>query len=127
MKDIFSILLILFSFLSLHAQNIKAEYFDGPYLSTTKQKVHLKWIEKGVLKDSVVLKENASFFDRPQLPKVDLSNLNFTADIVTNFDLVSKFVALSDIHGQHDLFLKCSKCMRLSMKQVTGSMKMVTL
>ncbi len=88
---------------SLNAQ--KKKYYDGPYISYKKDNIKLQWIQKGKSRDSIVDRSSATVFDRNGLPKVDLTKLDPLPYEKAHFDDVEKWVAISDIHGQHDLFL----------------------
>ena len=89
-------------------------FFDGPYIKTVDDSYHLQWVAKGKVKDSIVKKANATKFINKGLPEVDLANLNFKQDTYTRHDSISKFLAISDIHGQHDLFIdsRLQRCAR---------------
>ena len=89
-----------------YAQKKKYDYYDGPYITIQEDSISLKWVEDGQPKDSIVLTSEASTFDREGLPVVDLAALDFDIETETHFDEVKKWVALSDIHGQHDLFVE---------------------
>lgn len=98
----------LFSFLmvsvDLEGQRGRKSYNDGPYIGSNGESARLMWIENGNKKDTVVNVSDSFVFDRPNLPKVNLSELEFRDDTFKRYDDVSKFVAISDIHGQFDLF-----------------------
>ena len=110
MKNIYHLLFpfisILFFFSDeLEAQN-KYDYNDGPYIELKEDSIYLQWIEMGIKKDSTILSSKADSFLRPNLPEINLQNLDFEVDTFKRHNGVSKIAALSDIHGQHDLFLE---------------------
>jgi len=88
-----------------YGQKKKYDYYDGPYISILNDSISLKWIEGGKKMDSLIAQSEATIFDRTGLPKVDLKSLEFDKDTITHFDEVENWVALSDVHGQHDLFI----------------------
>lgn len=94
---------------TVEAQRKKPKYNDGPYITIETDKINLRWIENGKAKDSIVVIDQATEFNRPQLPIVDLQELQFTEDVSSHYTDVEKFVAISDIHGQHHLFLDLLK------------------
>ena len=102
------LLLCFFSQL-VHAQKKKYEYYDGPYITIQADSVSLKWVENGSPMDTIIAQAEATVFDRDGLPKVDLTALDFETESESHFDKVENWVALSDVHGQHDLFIKLLK------------------
>ena len=99
-------IVLLFAFaINLNAQRKKPRYNDGPYVASNGESARLMWIEDGKKRDTVVLIKDNFVFDRPNLPKVDMSALSFKEDQFNRYEDVPKFVAISDIHGQYDLFL----------------------
>ncbi|HMQ08393.1 MAG TPA: metallophosphoesterase [Saprospiraceae bacterium] len=84
-------------------------YNDGPYISIVGDSIHLYWIEAGNRKDSVVHNDDAGAFERPGLPFVDLSDLEVLDDEEWEFPYVNQFIALSDLHGQFDIFTRLLK------------------
>lgn len=106
------IYLFLSCVLTLNAQT-KYTFNDGPYIKVEEDHIKISWIENGVLKDSLVDPSYAGHFHRPNLPKVDLNGLHFEKDSLSHFDLVPKFVALSDLHGQYEIFLKLLKAQKV--------------
>lgn len=85
---------------------IKKEYFDGPYIFDQKDSLQIQWVEAGVGHDSLIAKSEATIFDRPSLPKVDLRKLEFKTDDQVVFNEVEKVIALSDVHGQFNILKK---------------------
>ncbi len=100
----FLLTLLFAQCISLHAQRGRNTYNDGPYIGTNGESARIMWIEKGQKRDTVVRIKDEFVFDRPNLPKVDIGALSFEEDVFDRYEDVSKFVAISDIHGQHDLF-----------------------
>ena len=82
----------------------KYTYYDGPYITVKEDSTHILWIDYGDLKDTSLYNGSAKIFNETNLPKVDLTDLDFEEDPVLEFNNVPKFLALSDIHGQDDLF-----------------------
>ena len=87
-----------------YAQKYKS-YYDGPYIELDDEEVKVEWIEKGKYRKEKLPLTDTFQFNIQGLPKVDLSDLEFERNLPAAYDTVRKFVALSDIHGQHDLFL----------------------
>lgn len=85
------------------------KYFDGPYITLNNGTKEILWVQKGKVKKETISIDTIPFFDIPNLPKVDLLNLDFEIDTTFSFEGVSQFAAISDIHGQHDLFLDLLK------------------
>jgi hypothetical protein len=82
-------------------------FFDGPYITVNEDKKDILWIQKGkVMKESIMSSDTIDFFNVPNLPKVDLHKLDFDIDTTLSYSEVSHFAAISDIHGQHDLFIE---------------------
>ncbi len=109
MKINIFILFLIFWFNVALAQEKTYTYSDGPYITEVDNSLEIQWVEKGILKDSTVLKSEASWFSKPGLPIVNLNDLSFKPDESTSFEGVKEFVAISDIHGQYDLFIELLK------------------
>ncbi len=105
LKSIPSLLIFLFLFSSLSAE-INPKYFDGPYIFNHEDSLHLRWIERGIGIDTMIAKKDAGIFERDSLPIVDLQNLDFDLDEETTYDTINKVIAVSDVHGQHDLMVR---------------------
>ena len=104
------IVLLFFCFLftieNIEAQR-KRKIFDGPYITINEDSKDILWIQKGrVKKQSITSSDTIDFFDVPYLPKVDLHNLDFDIDSTLSYTNVSHFAAISDIHGQHEMFIE---------------------
>lgn len=80
--------------------------YDGPYIEELDNSFLLQWIEKGKKKSEKILKNGAKVFNVSKLPSLDLSKLDFKEDIFQAYENVDKYIAISDIHGQHDLFIE---------------------
>ncbi len=99
--------LLLFILLpSLLFSQIKTEYFDGPYIFQQNDSLQIQWIEAGVGYDTLIAKSEATTFDRPSLPKVDLQNLDFKTDSQVAYNNIKNVIALSDVHGQFGILKK---------------------
>lgn len=98
-----TLIILLIAVLSTNAQRHK--YYDGPYIRTNDVSARIMWIEKGEKYDTVAQISDNYIFDKEGLPKVELSELSFEEDDFMRYDSVSKFTAISDIHGQYDLFM----------------------
>ncbi|MFK7775545.1 MAG: metallophosphoesterase [Saprospiraceae bacterium] len=104
-RPIFALLLCTLLPIFLFSQ-IKTEYFDGPYIFHQNDSLQIQWVEAGIGHDSLIAKSEATVFDRPGLPKVDLQNLGFEKDSQVIFNDVEKIIALSDVHGQFGILKK---------------------
>ena len=102
-------LLICFVTQLSYAQKKKYDYYDGPYITVKKDSISLRWIEDGKRVDSLIARSDAKIFERKGMPTVDLRTLDFDKDKTAHFENVDNWVAISDVHGQHDLFIKLLK------------------
>ncbi len=96
------------------SSGIKSEYpnkeiTDGPYVFQENGETILKWIagnevisEKITDKNFGLFKENFGLELKPEWLQQD----NKQVDYQQKFENVDRFIALSDIHGQHKLFIK---------------------
>ena len=82
----------------------RPKYNDGPYIGSNDTSARIMWIQKGVKHDTVVSIADNYVFQKEGLPQVDIGDLDFEPDEFQRHKNVSKFVAISDIHGQYDLF-----------------------
>lgn len=98
------LLFIVFPFL-LFSQ-IKTEYFDGPYIFHQNDSLQIQWIEAGIGYDTLIAKSEATTFNRPSLPIVNLQDLDFQTDSKVVYDNIKNVVALSDVHGQFGILKK---------------------
>lgn len=100
----FIVVLICFSsFLSAQKFN---SYNDGPYITIKDNLIELDWIKNGRDKHEEGQINDTSAFNVPGLPNVNLFDLGFETNLPTEYIDVEKFLAISDIHGQYDLFIK---------------------
>lgn len=105
-KSIYLLLLMFIVSISTYANiNPGYDYNDGPYISIYNDSLHLVWIQHGTKMDSNIAINEAGIFDKPNLPKVDLSNLSIEPESIARIDNVSKIAAVSDIHGQFGTFI----------------------
>lgn len=98
------ILLILIALCFGNAEAQKHSYTDGPYIEYVQDSVEITWIKNGSLGHEVVDKDEAYTFSVDGLPEFSLADLQIDYDTKTEYSDVEKFVALSDIHGQFDIF-----------------------
>ncbi len=103
LSGLFGLCCLALSLTSLEAQ-APNNYFDGPYIDQLGDSLRIRWIEAGVPKDSMLLAATAERFERPGLPLVQLNDLSYQAETDWQFAEVPKFIALSDLHGQFDIF-----------------------
>lgn len=99
-----SLLLILLLSMVANSQR-RSEYNDGPYIEKKGDDLYIQWIEKGKKRKKTVTPVDTFSFDREGLPKVDIRNLDFKSDNFERYDSVSQYVAISDVHGQYDIFI----------------------
>ena len=77
---------------------------DGPYLQYEGDSVKVTWIDTGALHRHMVHKDSAYIFDQERLPSFSLQELNVEVDDEIELSGIENFIALSDIHGQFDVF-----------------------
>ncbi len=85
---------------------INPEYFDGPYIFHQNDSLQIQWVEAGVGYDTLIANSEATTFDRPSFPKVDLQNLDFVRDSQVVYNNIEKVIAVSDVHGQFGILQK---------------------
>ncbi len=108
MTRLYSIFVVfLFVYLNSVALNAQDhnQYFDGPYISKKGKCLKIQWIENGKSKKVKIDKSSATFFEQKGLPKVDLTKLDPLPYEKAHFENIDNWIAVSDIHGQYDLFL----------------------
>ncbi|MBT8189426.1 MAG: metallophosphoesterase, partial [Bacteroidia bacterium] len=103
MKFRITILLIL-SCTFLLGQKGKYKYNDGPYIKYMDQSKEVLWISEGKLYRDTVPDGVEYIFDHDSLTTLSIHDLDFEENTEVEFDNVSRFTAISDIHGQFDLF-----------------------
>ena len=84
--------------------SIDKSMIDGPYIQYSEDSVIITWIDTGALHREVVHKNANYVFDEERLPSFSLRELSIQKDNDVDISGVKKFVALSDIHGQFDVF-----------------------
>lgn len=81
------------------------KYYDGPYISILDNAYDVKWVDRGKKKHKSFPLDIDTVFTHPKLPTVDFGRLEIDADPYERHDSIKKFLAISDIHGQYDLFI----------------------
>ena len=87
------------------------EYNDGPYLFYRQDSIEALWICEGkVLRKMFLNTDTLSFKGHcGSVSKVINTNSKFNREESFIFNYVPKIAALSDIHGQHELFIRLLK------------------
>ena len=98
-----------FILLSTHFAQRTYNYNDGPYLEVRGDSMQVLWIENGDLNESTVPLVLPYHFENKVLPAVTINDLTPQANPFKRYVDVKKFVALSDIHGQHHIFIELLK------------------
>ena len=102
-----SLLLMFGAFISERPLN------DGPYVFEQGKKRLVRWVEDSVAKKKVLSQKNFGKFksedERYFNPKYLFSGYKNQEEQTFDFQGVEKIAALSDIHGQYDLFIKILK------------------
>lgn len=103
---------ILFSFKNLPKD---PPINEVPHLFYTEKGVMVKWIENGVLKQEALKKGNAASFEKKfnliglkevlKGAKVSFKSNADRQNFIQEYEGVNKFIAVSDLHGQHDVFV----------------------
>ncbi len=101
-------LLLIFLNNNINGQGI-TNYYDGPYIDYEGNDLRIRWVEKGFNRDTLIPMKEATIFERSGLPKVDLSDLTIAPATQWEYDYVNHFIALSDLHGQFDIFIELLK------------------
>ena len=105
-----SIILTLILGISLHLHGQKKyTYNDGPYVTYLEDKIEVLWLEEGNLNIDTLDLDAGESFETDEFPKVEFDSLTVRPYTNFEFDSISKFTAISDIHGQYDLFIKLLK------------------
>jgi hypothetical protein len=99
----------LFLFLNSHDAQRKYDYNDGPYIQVKGDSIHVSWIENGSLNETISPLELPYHFESEVLPEVTINDLKSLDNPFERHVNVKKFVALSDIHGQHHIFIQLLK------------------
>lgn len=83
---------------------------DGPYIFYESNKIVVRWIKRNRLIERTITGDNSRLFKRKFGFEISPGNLKQetpdSTDYSQNFQDVEKFIAISDIHGQFDLFKK---------------------
>ncbi|SMD36321.1 Calcineurin-like phosphoesterase [Reichenbachiella faecimaris] len=113
MKKLFA-LLLMSSFLVMYGAFVSERPFnDGPYVFEQGKKRLVKWVEHGVVKKKTLSSQNYDKFKSEDAryfnPKYLFTDYKNEAAKTFDFSGVKKIAALSDIHGQYDLFIKILK------------------
>lgn len=82
------------------------DYNDGPYLQVKGDSIETIWIENGDLNKSIIPLSLPYHFENEVLPSVTINQLTPQTNPFKRHENVKKFMALSDIHGQHHIFLE---------------------
>ncbi|MBT8231853.1 MAG: hypothetical protein HKO66_08090 [Saprospiraceae bacterium] len=106
---IFSFIFIVFTFIGDCEGQNRRKYFDGPYIKIVDGQKDLMWVYKGRVKKKRITSDTIKYFEVENLPRVDISDLSFEVDSGYQYNGVKRFAAISDIHGQHDLFIEILK------------------
>lgn len=105
--------LVVFLLFTSSATNLfsqpKKNYNDGPYIDIAGDFINIKWVEKGLPRDTTVHKINAFQFKVENLPEVDLTSLDIIDDDMWEYDNINKFIVISDLHGQFDTAMSLLK------------------
>ena len=82
------------------------DYYDGPYLTEYADSVAALYIADGKLTDTVYSKQDGAYtFAYEGLPTVELRQADSLVTQV-RYEGVEKYAAISDIHGQYDVFVQ---------------------
>ncbi|MEP0350680.1 MAG: metallophosphoesterase [Reichenbachiella sp.] len=105
-----SIFCTLIAILCLCNSLLKAQINDCPYVFYDKNKTVVKWIEEGQLVEKTYLNDDFKKLKIKTCEDFESKYLRLdTASAIDdeqNFTEVPKIAILSDIHGQHDLFIQ---------------------
>jgi hypothetical protein len=99
----------IFILLHTHLAQTTYDYNDGPYLEVKGDSIQVLWIENGDLNESTIPLALPYHFESEVLPAVTINDLTPQANPFERHTDVKKFVALSDIHGQHHIFIELLK------------------
>lgn len=103
------IFLLVFIYQSAICQKERPLINDGPYIEYQHDSLHIRWVEKGEKKDTLILATDATIFDRPGLPIVSLKDIAKPTITEWEYNNVETFYAISDLHGQFDIFVDLLK------------------
>ena len=87
----------------------KYDYYDGPYLEVNGDSIAALWIANGKLNRSTDPFVLPYTFAKDSLPKVQINDPDPQVEPFERYTGVKKFIALSDVHGQHHIMIKLLK------------------
>ena len=90
-------------------QNTNPLINDGPYIDYQHDSLKIQWVENGEKKDTLILAADATTFDKPGLPFVSLKDITTPTIRDWEYYNVETFYAISDLHGQFDIFVDLLK------------------
>lgn len=99
----------IFILFGTHLAQKTYDYNDGPYLQVKGDSIQALWIENGDLNESTIPLSLPYHFKSEVLPSVTINDLTIQANPFERYTDVKKFIALSDIHGQHHIFIELLK------------------
>ncbi len=94
---------------STFGQNSNHLFNDGPYIEFRNDSLKIQWIENGQKRDTLILAADATTFNRPGLPFVSFKYIVKPTIKEWEYDNVGTFYAMSDLHGQFDIFVDLLK------------------
>jgi hypothetical protein len=114
MKRYSFVLLSLFFSLNISAVNIGNDsIYDGPYIFKKNDTFIVKWIENNILKEDSIMSSNYEkkrVFFNLKCDFTDLLDVYLKkSDHYQNYNNIDSFIAISDIHGQYNTYLKLLK------------------
>ncbi len=113
---IFSIILLasMTELLGVGTQAPSRIFDDGPYVTLTEDSVNYLWIEEGKVETMDTPRGSSYCFERPNLPKLALGSIEIKEDNTAGvIKTAEPIFAISDIHGQYDLFVQLLKSNRI--------------
>lgn len=108
------LVIVIFTALGLNHHSIQTllnpKFNDCPYIFYEQDKVVVKWVEAGLLIEKSYFNDEFTELDIKSCEDFEAKYLRLNPTIESNYQQnfkgVSKIAILSDIHGQHDLFIK---------------------
>lgn len=85
------------------------EVFDGPYIAYQNDSIELLWVDAGNVEKRMFAKDSDFTFQHDSLPSIRIDELDITSSDEYDFQGVKNYAAISDIHGQYDLFVQILK------------------
>lgn len=77
---------------------------DGPYIQYFKDSIEILWVKDGQVMIDTIHNSEPYLFNHQDLPKINVQELQIKKDTVHEYQGVKNMAAVSDIHGQFDLF-----------------------